>query len=399
MNRTLRCASLLAACGALALGTGACAKRGGNPPRPPATVTTAPAVSMDAPIVLETFGTTDARLSVEVVPQVSGVLLKSLIQDGAIVTNGQPLFLIDPRDYEARVRQAEAAVAADRANLELSRLTLERNRDLLAQKLIPAQAFDTLKARADAAAAQLEADDAALALARLNLQRCTITASLAGICSKRLLDDGNLAAAGVTRLTNIRSYDPMVVEFSVSEQYLPLIRRSMAAEGMQLEVAMADDTNRLAGRVQFVDNAVNPLTGTILLRGEVPNPDRRLWADQFVEVRLIASVLRDAVMVPESAVQFGKNGSYLYVVPADRFSVTTNATVVVTNRMAELRPVKTGIRQGGLFQIVEGVAAGENVVALGQLMLYPGAPVRDSSMAPAAPNVSPTNSTAATTKS
>jgi multidrug efflux system membrane fusion protein len=332
---------------------------------------------MEAPVVLETFGTTDARMSVEVVPQVSGMLVKSFIQDGAVVTNGQPLFLIDPRDYEARVAQGEAAVAANRAALELTRLTLERNRELLDQKLIPTQVFDTLKARAAAEAAQLQADEAALALARLNLQRCTITASLAGICSKRLLDDGNLAAAGLTRLTNIRSYDPMIVEFSVSEQYLPLIRRSMAAGEMRIEVGLPDDTNRLAGTVRFVDNAVNPMTGTILLRGDVPNPDLRLWSDQFVEVRLVASVLRDAIMVPESAVQFGKNGSYLYVVPADRFSVTTNATIVVTNRMAELRPVKTGIRQGGLFQIVEGVAAGENVVALGQLMLYPGAPVTD----------------------
>ncbi len=383
MNRTLRSASLLAACGTLALMTGACAKRGGNPPRPPATVMTAPAVKMDAPLVLETFGTTDARLSVDVVPQVSGVLVRSLIQDGTVVTNGQPLFLIDPRDYEARVRQAEAAVAAGRANLELSRLTLERNRELLDQKLIPAQTFDTLKAKADAAAAQLQADEAMLALANLNLQRCTITASLAGICSKRLLDDGNLAAAGLTRLTNIRSYDPMVIEFSVSEQYLPLVRRSMADGGMRIEVGTADDTNRLSGLVQFVDNAVNPLTGTILLRGEVPNPDLKLWADQFVEVRLIARVLRDAIMVPESAVQFGKNGSYLYVIPADRFSVTTNTLGVVTNSLAELRPVKTGIRQGGLFQIVEGVAAGENVVALGQLMLYPGAPVRDLAKMPA----------------
>lgn len=393
MNRTLRHASLLAACGTLALMTGACAKRGGNPPRPPAVVTTAQAITLDAPIVLETFGSTDARVSVNIVPQVSGRLLKSLIQDGAIVTNGQPLFLIDPSDYDTRVRQAEAAVAADRVTLALNRTTLARTQPLLDQKLVSQESFDTLKTRVDAVTAQLQMDEAQLDQARLNLQRCTITAPLAGVCSKRLMDEGNLATAGLTPLTNIRSYDPMIVEFTVSEQYLPLIRRSMAEGEMKIDVGIPNDTNRVSGIVRFVDNAVNPMTGTILLRADVPNADLKLWASQFVEVRLLAGVIRGAIMAPESAVQFGKNGPYLYVVPSDRFSVTTNSLGVVTNSMAELRPVKTGIRSGGLFQITEGVAAGENVVALGQLMLFPGAPVMDvAKMAAAAAKANPTNS-------
>ena len=382
MKRKLRLVCTLAFGIALALGLGAC----GNPPassmRPPAAVTTVQAVKADTPVILDTFGTTDARVSVSVVPQVSGVLLKTLIEDGAIVTNGQPLFLIDPSDYASRVRQVDGMLAADRANLEQSRSTLARNEPLLEKKLIAPDTFDLLKTRAAAAAAQLQMDEAALEQARLNLARCTVAAPLAGICSKRLVDDGNLVAAGQTRLTNIRSYDPMIVEFSVPEQYLPLIRSSMAEGGMRIEVGVQDDTNRVSGPVRFVDNAVNPSTGTILLRGEVPNTDRRLWAEQFVEVRLIAAVIHDAIMVPESAVQFGKNGTYLYAVPADRFSVTTNSAGVVTNSMAELRLVKTGVRNGGRFQILEGVAAGENVVALGQLMLYPGAAVMDLAKMP-----------------
>ena len=382
MNRNLRLLGTLATGAALALSTGACGKRPPSPPRPPVAVTTAQAIQIDAPIILDTFGTTDARASVNVVPQVSGVLLKTFMQDGAVVTNGQPLFLIDPSDYAARVRQVEGVVAADRANLELSRLALERNQPLLEKNLIARQDFDTLTTRAAAAAGQLRMDEAALEQAQLSLARCMITAPLDGVCSKRRLDDGNLAAAGQTWLTNIRSYDPLIVEFSVSEQYLPLIRRSMAEGAMRIEVGIPDDTNRVSGPVRFVDNAVNPLTGTILLRGEVPNPDLRLWSDQFVEVRLIAGVIHDAIMAPESAVQFGKNGPYLYVVPADRFAVTTNSLGVVTNSMVELRLVQTGVRNQGLFQIVAGVAAGENVVALGQLMLYPGAAVMDLAKMP-----------------
>jgi multidrug efflux system membrane fusion protein len=227
-------------------------------------------------------------------------------------------------------------------------------------------------------------DEAALDQAQLNLSRCTVRSPLAGICSKRGVDDGNLVAAGLTRLTNIRSYDPLIVEFSVSERHLPLIRRSMAEGEARIEVGVPDDTNRVSGTLRFVDNAVNPLTGTILLRGEVPNPDLKLWALQFVEVRVIAGVNRDAVMVPESAVLFGKNGPYVYVVPADRFAVSTNALGVTTNSMAELRLVKTGVRDAGRFQIVDGVAVGESVVALGQLMLYPGAAVTDVSKMPPA---------------
>jgi len=391
MNRNQRIRPLASvSCVLLLLLTSACGKKGGMPPMPPAVVQTAPALKMDTPVIIQAFGNTEEQKSVDVAPQVSGTLLKTLIADGAAVTNGQPLFLIDPSDYAARVRQAEGLVAADKANLDLNRLTLERNRPLLEKELISAENFDTLKTRVEAASAQLSADGATLEQAKLSLSRCTVSSPLAGLCSKRYVDDGNLVAAGMTRLINIRSYDPMIVEFSVSEQYLPLIQRSMAEGEMRIEVGRPDDTNRLSGTVRSVDNAVNPLTGTIMLRGDVPNPDKKLWSQQFVEIRLTAGVIHEAIMVPESAVQFGKNGSYLYVVPADRFAVTTNGPVVVTNSVAEMRPVKTGVRNEGRFQIVEGVAANENVVALGQLMLYPGAKVMDLAKVPSGGAPGPT---------
>lgn len=364
MKPTLRHLFVLSACGALAVGTAACGKHGGFPPRPPSAVKTAPAVEMDTPVTLDAFGTTDDRASVDVVPQVSGVLLQTLIQDGSTVTNGQPLFLIDPSDYALRVRQAEGVVAADRANLDLSRSTVERNQPLLDKKLISAQDFDTLKTRAEAAASQLRIDEAMLDQARLNLARCTVTAPLAGICSKRLLDNGNLATAGMTRLVNIRSYDPINVEFSVSEQYLALVRQALATGKARLQVRPRGDTNTYTGTLEFVDNAINPLTGTVLLRGQVPNPDLKLWARQFVEVTLFAGSVPGAVMVPEGAVQFGKQGTYLYVVSSDN--------------KADLRPVTVGLRYNDLLQITQGVTPNERVVVLGQMMLFPGAPVAEA---------------------
>ena len=391
-RRALAYALLLAA----ALGDAACTRTaGGPPPRPPAPVQTAPAIRLNTPLVLTGFGTTSERAGVDIVPQVSGALLKRYFADGAIVTNGQPLFLIDPADYALRVQQAESLLAADRANCELTRLTVDRNRPLLAKKLISPEDFDTLQARLDTALAQVRNDEAALGQARLNLARCTICAPMDGICSKHLMDEGNLAAAGVSRLTNIRSYDPINVDFSLSEQYLAAIRRALQTPPVRIEVAPRGDTNRYAGTLVFMDNAVSSQTGTIALRGIVPNPDLKLWASQFVEVRLFASMEPNAIMVPEGAVQFGKMGSYLYTVQAvEQTQTSTNTpswwrkllgakpTATATSLLSDvvsLRPVQTGLRYEDRIQIRSGVAAGERVVVLGQLRIYPGASVTDLS--------------------
>jgi membrane fusion protein, multidrug efflux system len=368
MNPRLRLAILLGAAVALALASGACKPHGGPPQRPPMSVKLAPAVSLDAPVVLHAFGTTRERFSVDVVPQVSGKLIQTFMKDGSVVTNGQPLFLIDPSDYEIKVQQGEAAVAASRANLKLIQMTVDRNEPLLAKELISQENFDTLKTQMKAAAAQVQADEAALQQAQLNLSRCTVASAIDGVCSKRFVDDGNLVAAGMTKLTNVRSYDPLNVEFSVSEQYLGVIRAALAKGAVSIEVLPRGDTNAYPGTLEFVDNAVDARTGTILLRGLVPNPDLKLWSMQFVEVSVMADVVPGAVMVPEGAVQMGKQGMYLFVAKPDN--------------TADLRPVQVGIRYDSQIQIVSGVAPGENVVALGQLMLYPGAQVVDLSKMP-----------------
>lgn len=369
MNQKIGFAGVLAVCGAAALFTSSCSKKQqGPPPGPHAmSVKTAPAVRQAVPVVIEAFGTTEERMSVDMVPQVSGILLKTFIADGATVTNGQVLFQLDSRDYETRVRQGEGVVAADRANLELSGELVERNKALREKQLIAQADFDVLETKMKAAQAQLGVDEAALAEARLNLARCTITAPLDGICSKRFLHDGNLAAAGMTRLVNIRSYDPITVNFTVSEDYLGILRRAMPEGPVRLEIQPRGETNSYPGVMTFLDNTVSSQSGTILLRGEAPNADLKLWAGQFVAVRILAGQVPDAVMVPEGAVQLGKMGTYLFVV--------TKANT------AELRPVRTGVRHDGLIQIIGGVEPGENVVVLGQLMLFPGAPVADMAQA------------------
>ena len=379
MNRSLCLALNVGAAGALLLGVSSCGKAKGGPPQmPPASVRLATVVAVDTPIEIVSFGTTEDHASVDIVPQISGLLQKTLIVDGAVVTNGQPLFLIDPSDYAARVRQAEGLVAANRAALDLSRQTLKRNEVMLEKKLISAEQFDTLKTQVTATEAQLAMDEAALDEARLNLARCTISAPFAGVCSKRMADDGSLVAAGVTRLINIRSYDPLDVEFSVPEQHLAVLREAQARGSVRVEIVPRGETNLYTGKLTFIDNAVNSLTGTILLRAQVPNADLRLWSRQFVDVYVAAGMIPEALMVPESAVQFGKQGTFLYAVTSDD--------------KADMRPIRTGIRHDDMIQIISGVAAGDRVVVQGQLMLRPGAAVAEPKAAPApgaAPAVKP----------
>lgn len=371
MNRTMRSALIVMSCGVLALAMSACGKKGGPPQMPPVSVTLGKSVKMDAPIIISAFGNTEERISIDVIPQVSGLLLKNLIKDGEVVKVGQPLFEIDPSDYAARVRQGEGMVKADKSNLELARITLERNKPLFEKKLISTENYDTIRTKVESIEAQLQMDEATLEQAKLSLARCSIKATIDGICSKRYVDEGNLVAAGASRLTNIRSYDPIRVAFSVSEQYLPVIRKAMGEGKVAIEITPRGDTNSYAGTLEFVDNAVNSMTGTILLRGEVSNKDLKIWANQFADVRIVAGVVPGAIMVPEGAVQLGKRGPYL-------FAVTKESK-------ADMRPVKTGVRFNDLIQIVEGVAADEPVVVLGQFMLYPGATVMDlSKMAEAA---------------
>jgi multidrug efflux system membrane fusion protein len=364
---TLRSASRAALlAGALLAATVSCSRKpaaAGPPAAPPVSVRLAVAASRDAPVVVTAFGTTVDRISVDVVPQVSGTLLRKLVADGAAVTNGQPLFQIDATDYALRVRQAEALVAADAAGLDLSRLTAQRTAPLLEKNLVAQADFDALTARVAAATAQLRADEAVLDQARLSLARCTVTATVDGVCSKIYVDEGNLVGAGQTRLVNIRNLDPLLVEFAVPENRLSLLRAALAQPPVPLEIVPRGETNVYAGTLVSIDNAVNPLTGTILLRGQVPNPDRRLWSHQFVDVRVRAGVERGAVLVPEGAVQFGKMGAYLYAVNAAG--------------EAEPRTVETGVRWNDQIQIVRGAAAGEKVVVLGQLLLHPGAKVMD----------------------
>jgi multidrug efflux system membrane fusion protein len=312
-------------------------------PRP---VTTAKVITQDVPLYLDEIGTIAAYETVQIQAQVSGQIVAREFKDGADVKKGDLLFQIDPRPYEAVLASAKADHALNQATL--------KRQELLRQKNVTAtQEFETAQANAGKS-------EAAVAAAQVNLDRCYIKSPIDGRAGLRNVDVGNVVGPGAnTPLLTIMGMDPIYTDFTVAEPDLPLVRRYLSNPNLKVVTdADGDNIEPREGKLYFIDNAVQPGAGTVKLRGETPNQDRALWPAQFVKVRLILDVLKDAKLVPGSALQIGQNGPYVFVVKPDS--------------TLELRQVKPGQPQGDLTVVTDGVQKGETVVTSGQLQLSPG---------------------------
>jgi membrane fusion protein, multidrug efflux system len=373
--------------------------------RPPAPVVVSTAVSQDVSHYMDALGKIVAREVVSIQPQVSGRIIKIHFTDGANVRKGQLLFTIDPRPFEANVKQAQANLSKDaalkkqaEANLarEVARekwgLTqVERYRTLVEQGVVASEQYqqlradyDTLKANTEAARAAvrsadetLKVDTAAIETAKVQLSYCYIHAPIDGRAGQRLADIGNVvnpggpsnaedSASGVSSnaLLVIERLDPIYADFTISQNNLTAVQQQMRAGTLTAEVRLPDSTDLpVPGALTFVDNAVQTETGQVTLRATIPNPNHQFWPGRFVNVRLLLGTLHGAVLVPATAPQMSANGSYVYVVKADS--------------TAEQRPISLGQRQGDLIVVEKGVAAGEKVVTDGQLGVTPNGKVAE----------------------
>lgn len=322
-------------------------------PRP---VETAKVIQQDVPLYLDEIGTTTAYETVQVQAQISGQIVAREFQDGADVKKGDLLFRIDPRPYEAALASAQADLALNQANLK-------RQGELRAKNVTATQELDTAEANARKA-------EAAVAVAQTNLDFCYIKSPIDGRAGLRNVDVGNLVSPGSAALLTIMGMDPIYTDFTVAEPDLPLVRQYLTNPNLKVVTdADGDNIEPRTGQLYFIDNAVQPGAGTVKLRGVTPNPDRALWPSQFVKVRLILDVLKEAKLVPSSAVQIGQNGPYVFVVKPDS--------------TLDLRQVKPGQAQGDLTVITEGLNVGEAVVVSGQLQLSPGMKVNAKDAPPA----------------
>jgi multidrug efflux system membrane fusion protein len=312
------------------------------------------------PYEIEATGTVEPIQSADVSAQVAGIITRVAFREGDEVKNGQVLFSIDRRPFEAAAARASAVLAKDRAQAETAQLDLVRAETLAKQGLIAAGELDQKRADATALSATARADSAALIGARLDLSNSTVRAPIGGKSGNLHMHVGDLVRAGdpANPLVTINQIHPIRVRFNVPQSDLPALQRGRQRE-MRVDVAPADrDSTWIQGRLTFVDNQVDANSGTLLLKGEFANREGELWPGQFVRVRLRLDEQADATVVPAVAVSSSQSGPYLFVVKPD----TT----------VETRPVKLGRTWRDWVVIAGGVEPGETVVTDGQLRLSPG---------------------------
>jgi membrane fusion protein, multidrug efflux system len=333
-------------------------------------VDTAPVVVKAMPVNLQAVGNVEASSTVEVRSQVTGALLSVGFTEGQEVTAGQLLFTLDPRPFEATLRQVQAALAKDQAQVRNAQAQRDRNADLLKQGLVAQSDYDALVASAAALQASADADAAQVENAKLQLQYTKIAAPVSGRTGALLVHPGALVRANdVSPLVVINQLAPIYVSFSVPSRLLSEIRAEQARGALPVQAVVSGASDPpSSGRVTFLDNAVDQATDTVRLKATFANRDRRLWPGQFVEVTLRLALESHAVVVPAVAVQPGQQGSFVFVVKPD-------STV-------EERPVTVDRTDGDVAVIRTGLRGGEVVVTDGQLRLTPGARVSVKTASP-----------------
>jgi multidrug efflux system membrane fusion protein len=337
-----------------------------TPPPPPRPVDVAKVIQKDVPLYLDEIGTCAAFETVQVQSQVNGQIMARNFQDGADVKKGDSLFTIDSRPYQAVLDQAKGQLAQAKSQLILDQISLKRQQDLRSKNVTSPQDLDTAQGTVNNDEAKVKSAEGAVAAAQVNVDYCDIRSPIDGRVGLRQVDVGNIVGGGGTSgggiLVTIQRIDPIYTDFTVAEPDLALVRKYLGGPNVKVMTDAEDDQfPPREGSLSFIDNALQPGSGTVKARGVTPNADRALWPSQFVHVRLILDLLKNARLVPSGAVQIGQNGPYIFVVKPDS--------------TLELRQVKAGQRQDDLTVIMDGVNVDETVVVSGQLQLAPGTKV------------------------
>jgi membrane fusion protein, multidrug efflux system len=339
---------------------GGCAgKETRRPGRTPVTV--GRAESRSVPYELDASGTVEPVASADVTAQVGGLVIATPFREGDDVRAGAVLVQLDPRGFETSVAQAEAVLARDRAQARSARLDLERAETLARQQLLAPGDLDGKRATAEALAATVLADSANFIQARLDLAYASVRAPISGRTGRLRVHVGDVVKASdpANPVVTIHQLRPIRVKFSIAQSDLEAVREEHRRDVHVLVNADPSDSTWTEGRLAFVDNQVDPASGTLLLKGEFDNADGRLWPGAFARVRLRLRQQDSATVVPAAAVSNSQSGPYCYVVLPD----TT----------VEMRPVTVARTWGGWAVVSAGIRAGELVVTDGQVRLSPGA--------------------------
>ncbi len=380
----------------------ACSNEKSNKPASlsfPVTVSTA--IQKTVPIQLRAIGNVQAFSTVTVRSKVGGEIIRVHLKEGQDVKKGELLFSIDPRPFEAALKEAEAKLESDLAQVQQAKANLERDLiraknaeedarryEFLIQKgVVARQQYEKLRADADAleasaradraavenAEAAVRADRATIENAKIRLGYCFIQSPMDGRTGSLLIHQGTIVKAEDIPLLTIHQIIPIYVAFSVPEQYLLDIKKFMTLGTLRIEAVVPMNEERVEkGAITFIDNTVDSSTGTIRLKGTFENKERRLWPGQFINVVLTLTTEPNAIVVPSQAIQTGQEGQYVFVVRQD-------LTV-------ESRPVVVGRTINDETVVQKGLQIDEKVVTDGQLRLYPRARVE---IKPAEPATAP----------
>lgn len=371
----------------------------------PVPVVVATVSQRDVPINIDVIGNVEAYSTISVKAQVGGQLTKVYFQEGDYVKKNDPLFTIDPRPFQGQLNQAEAQLsqvtanlardtaalgqaqanlARDTANEKYAQTQAERYEKLFEQGVVSREQTDQMRASADALSQTVLADKAAIESARaqigatkasvdsakssvenakVQLSYTNIPSPIDGRTGNLMVKQGNLVTANTMELMTIAEVHPIYVTFSVPESQLGEIKKYMAQGKLPVTARPQDNTGSgQTGVLTFIDNTVDPTTGTIKLKGTFQNADNKLWPGEFVRVTLQLTTQPNAVVVPNQAVQTGQDGQFVYVVKQDR--------------TVEMRPVVTGTRIDQDLVVDRGLQPGETIVTEGQLRLAPGSRVQ-----------------------
>lgn len=287
----------------------------------PVTVRTTTVKRQAMPVVIDAVGSVESEHSVAVRPQASGTLTAVNFKEGDYVKQGQVLFTIDSRPMQASVAQTKAAVARDEAQLAQARAQEQRLRPLADKEYISRQEYDVAATQTKSLEATVEANKAVVAAAQLQLSYGQIVAPIAGRTGSLSVKAGNLVAAGTggVPLVLINSTKPILVALSVPQRSLDDIRQLWGKRDLKVEISPSGGGQTMvSGTLVFIDNAVNPSTGTILVKARVKNDNEELWPGQFVSARIVLRVEEDALTLPEGAIQPGQDGPFVFVVKEGR---------------------------------------------------------------------------------
>jgi multidrug efflux system membrane fusion protein len=316
----------------------------------------------DVPVQVQAIGSVEPYSTVAVKTQITGELTGVFFREGQDIKKGDLIFTLDKRPFEAVLKQAQSTLAKDQAQAELAHVQAKRYAALMKDGVIAKEQYDQMQSSADALDAAVEADKAAVENARVQLIYCSIYSPINGRVGSLLIHQGNMIKANDVPLVNINQIQPIRVAFTVPEQYLAEIKKFAASGKLPVQVSIPNDPKPAVGKLSFIDNTVDPTTGTIKLKGEFANIDRRLWPGQFVDAVLTLHTQSNAIVVPSQAVNTGQQGQYVFVIKPDM--------------TVETRPVSVNRTTKGQSIIDKGLGPGERVVTDGQLRLVPGSKVQ-----------------------